>query len=208
MSSRALVLRDIVAQSEDDEKDSKLLIPAGLTMVAALRKLMEDTGSLPDGLELADMQLFKKLDGEMVLLEDSMELPEDVLYYRKAPVVSSKFAATAAASRAAAAKAAKDARLGSWQARVAPRRQVGTMRPLTLRFAMSGVDFQTRVPADPDEPLTADNLRDLLLDRGLVSMAEHVQLFQESPGSRFPTQLSGDLKVTADTVLVRQEKPL
>lgn len=87
------------------------------------------------------------------------------------------------------------------------------MRQLNLRFALSGIDFSTRVPVEeaPGHPLTVARLRELLLERGLVSCAEQVLLMGGPPNStvigRPSCPLPDDDAVLGDTIWVLQEKP-
>eukprot|EP00747_Dinoflagellata_sp_TGD_P169545 gnl/TRDRNA2_/TRDRNA2_198776_c0_seq1.p1 gnl/TRDRNA2_/TRDRNA2_198776_c0~~gnl/TRDRNA2_/TRDRNA2_198776_c0_seq1.p1 ORF type:complete len:423 (-),score=95.91 gnl/TRDRNA2_/TRDRNA2_198776_c0_seq1:54-1322(-) len=92
----------------------------------------------------------------------------------------------------------------SGQPKAAPEKP---MRPLTLRYMLTGLDFRTRVPDEPDCPLRVSALRDTLLDRGLISNVNHVALFKPIGVDGELQPLADDDVVNMDVVCVRQEKP-
>lgn len=123
------------------------------------------------------------------------------------PAVAKFAASAAAAASPAAAGAAAGASLA------APGRP-GETRPLTLRFAGSAVDVRTRVPAGAasGDELNVAQLRDILLNRGLLSCAEHATFFDAMPVSvrgegAPPRPLGESHRIDTDAVWVLQEAP-
>mmetsp|Transcript_58294 Transcript_58294/g.92564 ORF Transcript_58294/g.92564 Transcript_58294/m.92564 type:complete len:134 (+) Transcript_58294:1-402(+) len=115
----------------------------------------------------------------------------------EASVASTKFAASAYAYRSRAPKV----RNNEADLKLLPLASSTTeTRPLTVHFAFSLVDFNARVPIGA---LTVAELRDLLLNRGLVSNADHVKMFEECDGRQ--QTLHDDDLITADRIVIRQE---
>jgi len=83
------------------------------------------------------------------------------------------------------------------------------MRDLKLRFMQSGVDFATRVPDEeaPGIPLTVSRLREILLDRGLLTCAENATFYEviSAGDGTTPTQLGDFDEVHVDEIHISQE---
>jgi len=85
------------------------------------------------------------------------------------------------------------------------------VRPLTLHFSSSSVAFRTSIPKQgrSGDELDVAQLRDILLNRGLLSSAEHVAFFEAAPaaqsGAAVPRPLEGGHRISTEAVWVLQE---
>lgn len=118
-----------------------------------------------------------------------------------------KFAASVAALASQEPADAGTCEVGDDSASLRPEE----MRPLTLHFASSSVDFETSVPrkAASGDELTVVQLRDILLNRGLLSCAEHVAFFDTAPaaagGGTAPSNpLDAGHRISSDAIWVLQ----
>lgn len=116
------------------------------------------------------------------------------------------------AASAAALALQEPAEAGILKAREDTASHESELRPITLHFSSSSVDFRTSIPTKGalGDDLTVAQLRDILLNRGLLSSAEHVALFDAAPaaargGVVAPQPLADGHCVSSDTLWVLQE---